>query len=197
MRLKQPTGRHLDGRVIQVATHAALVPRDQYRCITSHWQDRDPAFPRGAPGRQPRAVVPVAARHRHVRSIAWSQPRAPFGKTTGFASIAARTPLYENGDGLRTGASIEINGGAARELWNHRVTGLARLGWLHRQQDVFRGTPVLVGGGNWLYVTPGVGLLIGKGVNVQAEVKVPLYRSLANKQLDSRAVFQFGVSRSF
>jgi hypothetical protein len=32
---------------------------------------------------------------------------------------------------------------------------------------------------------------------VQAEVKLPLYRSLANKQLDSRAIFQFGVSRAF
>lgn len=56
---------------------------------------------------------------------------------------------------------------------------------------------MLVGGGDWIYLTPGVGVLVGKGVNVQAEVKVPLYRSLSNKQLDSRAVFQLGVSRSF
>ena len=62
---------------------------------------------------------------------------------------------------------------------------------------MFRGTPVLVGGGNWIYATPGVGILVGKGINVQAEVKLPLYRSLANKQLDSSAVFQFGVSRAF
>lgn len=66
-----------------------------------------------------------------------------------------------------------------------------------RCEDVFRGTPVLVGGGNWLYLTPGIAAQIGKGVNVQAELKVPVYRSLANKQLDSRAVFQFGISRAF
>ena len=120
-----------------------------------------------------------------------------FGKVTGFGSIAARLPLYENGDGLRTGASFEVNAGAARELGNHRFSGLARFGWLHRQQDVFRGTPILVGGGQWLYLTPGIGVLVGKGVNVQAEVKLPVYRSLANKQLDSRAIFQFGVSRAF
>jgi hypothetical protein len=71
------------------------------------------------------------------------------------------------------------------------------VGWLHRQQDTFRGTRVLVGGGNWLYVTPGIGVLVGKGVNVQAEVKLPLYRSLPNKQLDSSAIFQFGISRAF
>ncbi len=120
-----------------------------------------------------------------------------FTKLTAFGSVAARLPVYENGDGLRTGASAETNVGVARELGHHRVTGLVRMGWLHRRQDVFRGTRVLVGGGNWLYVTPGVGVLVGKGVNVQAEVKVPLYRSLANKQLDSPAIFQFGVSRAF
>ena len=120
-----------------------------------------------------------------------------FTKVTAFASVAARLPIYENGDGLRTGASAETNVGLARELGHHRLTGLVRMGWLHRRQDAFRGTRVLVGGGNWLYVTPGVGVLVGKEVNVQAEVKVPIYRSLANKQLDSPAIFQFGVSRAF
>lgn len=114
-----------------------------------------------------------------------------------FGSVAARTPLYENDEGLRTGASWEVNGGAARELGNHRVIGFSRLGWLHRRQDVFDGIPVLVGGGNWLYLTPGVTVQVGKGVNVQAEVKLPIYRSLANKQLDSSAIFQFGISRAF
>jgi hypothetical protein len=120
-----------------------------------------------------------------------------FGKATVFGSVAARIPLYENGDGLQTGASAETNVGVARELGHHRITGLARVGWLHRQQDTFRGTRVLVGGGHWLYVTPGLGILVGKGVNVQAEVKLPLYRSLSNKQLDSSAIFQFGISRAF
>jgi hypothetical protein len=72
-----------------------------------------------------------------------------------------------------------------------------RLGWLHRQQDVFRGRRVLVGGGNWLYATPGVGILVRRGVNVQAEVKLPIHRSLWNKQLDSSAIFQLGISRAF
>jgi hypothetical protein len=119
------------------------------------------------------------------------------GKVTTFGSLAARVPIAENDDGLRTGASAEFNLGLARELGHMRVTGLARLGWLHRRQDEFRGTPVLVGGGNWVYLTPGIGLMIGKGVNAQIEVKVPLYRSLPNKQLDSAAIFQFGISRAF
>jgi hypothetical protein len=116
---------------------------------------------------------------------------------THFASIAARTPLYENRHGLRTGASFEVNAGAARSLGTHRVAVFGRAGWLHRQQDVFRGTPVLVGGGNWIYLTPGIGVLAGKGLNVQAEVKLPVYRSLPNKQLDSSAVFQVGFTRAF
>lgn len=120
-----------------------------------------------------------------------------FAPLTVFASLAARTPLYKNGDGLRTGASSEVNSGIAREMGTHRVTGFARIGWLHRQQDVFQGKPVLVGGGNWLYLTPGAAVQIGKGVNVQVEVKLPIHRSLANKQLDSAAILQFGISRAF
>ena len=116
---------------------------------------------------------------------------------TVFSSLAARTPVSENDDGLRTGASVEINAGFARYAGTHRVSVFGRLGWLHRRQDVFRGTEVLVGGGNWLYVTPGVAAQIGKGINLQAEVKLPVYRSLANKQLDSSAIFQLGVSRAF
>jgi hypothetical protein len=120
-----------------------------------------------------------------------------FGLTTAFGSVAARLPFYENEHGLRTGASAETSVGVARQLGHHRVTGLARFSWLHRRQDTFEGTPVLVGGGNWLYVTPGVGVLLGGGINAQVEVKLPVYRSLANRQLDSNAIFQFGVSRAF
>ena len=121
----------------------------------------------------------------------------PFRNTTLFGSVAARVPVAENEDGLKTGASSELNAGVARVLGTHRMTGFTRLGWLHREQDQFQGTPVLVGGGNWLYLTPGVAVQVGKGINVQAEVKIPVYRSLANKQLDSSAIFQFGVSRAF
>jgi hypothetical protein len=120
-----------------------------------------------------------------------------FQPVTVFGSVAARVPLAENGDGLKTGASSEINAGIARDVGTSRVSALARIGWLHREQDSFRGTPVLVGGGNWLYLTPGIAAQIGKGINVQAEVKIPVYRSLANKQLDSSAIFQFGISRAF
>ena len=114
-----------------------------------------------------------------------------------FGSFAARTPLAENSTGLRTGASWETNGGIAHEIGTHRVSAFGRVALLHREQDAFNGTPVLVGGGNWLYLTPGVAAQVGKGINVQAEVKLPVYRSLVNKQLDSRAVFQFGISRAF
>lgn len=73
-------------------------------------------------------------------------------------------------------------GGAARYTRVRRIGVFGRLSWLHRQQDVFRGTPVLVGGGDWIYLTPGVGILVGKRVNVQAEIELPVYRSLSNRQ---------------
>jgi hypothetical protein len=112
-------------------------------------------------------------------------------------SLVARLPVSDNADGLRVGASWESSTGWAHIIRTHRVMGYGRADWLHREQDVFQGTPVLVGGGNWLYLTPGLAVMIGKGINLQSEVKLPVYRHLANRQLDSRAIWQFGISRSF
>ena len=117
-----------------------------------------------------------------------------------FASAAGRVPLSENAFGLRTGASWEVGGGGSRELrqegLGHNVIGIVRLGWLHRQQDVFEGTPVLVGGGDWVTIAPAVAAAFGTWT-VQAEVKVPLWRSLANRQLDSSRTIQVGLVKAF
>lgn len=155
--------------------------------------------PRFRPALQSGSLVPMSRLQRGSGTVdplfgITADRRA--GALTVFGSVAARMPIVENGFGLRTGASWEVNAGVARQLGTHRLAGLARLGWLHRRQDVFNGTPVLVGGGDWLYLTPGVTAQVGGGVSVQAEVKLPIHRSLANQQLDSPAVFQFGISRN-
>ena len=108
-----------------------------------------------------------------------------------FVSGAARVPVAENGFGMRTGASWEVGAGASREIKYHWLVGIGRVSWLHREQDVFEGIPVLVGGGDWLAVAPSIAVNIGP-VTVQAEIKLPLYRSLANRQLDSARMFQIG-----
>ena len=113
-----------------------------------------------------------------------------------FTSAAARLPVSENDYGLRTGASWEVSAGASREVWRHWLIPLGRVSWLHRKQDVFDGVPVLVGGGDWLSLSPGVALQLGK-FTVQTEFRLPLYRDLANRQLDSARVFQLGVIRTF
>ena len=48
-----------------------------------------------------------------------------------------------------------------------------------------------------MYVSPGMAVMIGKGINVQSEVKLPVYRHLSNRQLESRAIFQVGIGRTF
>jgi hypothetical protein len=113
------------------------------------------------------------------------------------SSVVARAPVAENADGLRVGTSAEVSTGWAHYVRSHRVMAFGRLDRLHREQDVFHGIPVLVGGGSWTYLTPGIAVLVGKGINLQANVKVPVYRRLANRQLDSHAIFQVGASRSF
>jgi hypothetical protein len=109
-----------------------------------------------------------------------------------FANGAARVPLVENEHGLRTGASWEIGSGASRELRWHPLIAIGRLSWLHRQQDTFQGTPVLVGGGDWIYLAPAAAITHGT-VTIQFEAKFPVYRSLANRQLDSAHTFQLGM----
>ena len=156
--------------------------------------------PRFAPELEDGSLVPMSRLQRGsgtfdpLAGISLDR-RVPAG--TLFGSLAARLPVAENDTGLRTGASWEASAGLAREIGTHRLSAYGRVGWLHRRQDVFEGTPVLVGGGDWIYMTPGLAAQVGKGINVQAEVKFPIHRALANRQLDSRAIFQFGVSRSF
>ena len=112
-----------------------------------------------------------------------------------FISGAARVPVAENLWGLRTGASWEVGAGASREISQklHQFIVIVRTSWLHREQDVFEGTPVLVGGGDWLNVAPAVALSLG-AVTVQAELKVPVYRNLSNRQLDASSAFQIGAA---
>jgi hypothetical protein len=110
-----------------------------------------------------------------------------------FVNSAARIPVAENKYGLRTGASWEIGAGASREIKWHEFVVIGRVSWLHREQDVFEGVPVLVGGGNWLFISPSASFTFAKKFTVQAEVKLPAYRSLANRQLDSARTFQLGM----
>jgi hypothetical protein len=110
-----------------------------------------------------------------------------------FVNSAARLPVTENKFGLRTGASSEIGAGASREVKWHELVVIGRVSWLHREQDVFEGVPVLVGGGNWLFVSPSVSFTFAKKFTAQAELKLPAYRSLANRQLDSARTFQVGL----
>lgn len=117
-----------------------------------------------------------------------------------FASAAARVPIAENEHGLRTGASWEAGAGGSRELrqegFGHNVIGIVRVGWLHREQDVFEGTPVLVGGGDWLTIAPGLAAGFGT-VTIQGEAKFTVWRRLRNRQLDSAWVLQAGVVKAF
>ncbi len=113
-----------------------------------------------------------------------------------FSTAAMRLPVAENEYGLRTGASVEIGAGLSREVRWHWLVLLGRLSWLHREPDVFQGTPVLVGGGDWLSLAAGAAVQRGPS-SVQFEIKAPVRRALANRQLDSSAVFQVGFTRVF
>ena len=184
-----------------VIVAAAVVVVFGWAFVAAQSLNRDPTIVRSAllgkpapafrlPALDDDATVDFAAMRGDVVIV-----RAERGQR--LTSLAARTPLAANRDRLRVGASAEAGTGWAHVVGSHRVMAYGRLDWLHRRQDTFDGVPVLVGGGHWLYLTPGVAVMVGKGINLQADVKLPVYRHLANRQLDSRAVMQVGVSRSF
>jgi hypothetical protein len=159
--------------------------------------DAPSAFPQRAGGRQSGTAFPPAAGQRDRDPIAGISVERALAGGRWVTSVVGRLPFAENKDGLRVGVSSEASTGWARTVGSHRVMAYGRFDWFHREQDTFNGTPVLVGGGNWVYLTPGVAVMVGKGINVQLDVKVPVYRNLANRQLDSPAIFQFGLSRPF
>ena len=109
-----------------------------------------------------------------------------------FANAATRVPLATNEHGLRTGASWEVGTGASREILRDWFVVMGRLSWLHRKQDTFNGTPILVGGGDWIYFAPALSITRGP-VTFQTEAKFPLHRSLDNRQLDAARAFQVGM----
>jgi hypothetical protein len=156
--------------------------------------------PRFRPELQNGSLVPTSRLQRGtgtVDPVFGFAAEHPFAGGRWVNSMAARTPIAENGDGLRTGAAVEVGSGWAHIVRTSRVMAYGRFDWLHREHDVFRGVPVLVGGGDWIYLTPGAAVMVGKSINVQADVKLPVHRHLANRQLDSSAIFQFGLSRAF
>jgi hypothetical protein len=163
-----PTGRTERPRFSSELDDESLVPLSRLQRGTGTW---DPVF--------------GVSMNRVVTGIWYPGVRV-------FASGAARVPVSENKHGLRTGASWEVGAGGSREVKWESLIAIARVGWLHRQQDVFDGRPVLVGGGNWINVSPAVAVAV-RAVTLQAELKLPLYRSLANRQLDSSRSFQFGI----
>lgn len=60
---------------------------------------------------------------------------------TRFISVAARTPLYENSEGLRTGAVTEISAGVARYTRIRKIGVFGRASWLHRDRMCSVGRP--------------------------------------------------------
>ena len=82
--------------------------------------------------------------------------------------------------------------GGSREIRFHQLVGIARISWLHRDQDLHEGTPILVGGGDWIYFSPAAAISFGS-ITFQTEFRFPIYRSLANRQLDSTVIAQLGV----
>lgn len=120
----------------------------------------------------------------------------PHGRWTFFSEASAIAPLYENRHDYRTATTLAFSVGAERALG----AGLhARLSATFQRvgTDEFRGDDVGVGGGKWIYVTPGLAWDVSESVTVDAGVRLTAMRDADTKIVDSRAAFQLGVTVRF
>jgi len=113
-----------------------------------------------------------------------------------FAEVAARVPLYGNRHGYRTGATLSLAVGADAPL-AQGLRGSLALSYLRARRDSFRGDPVAVGGAWWVYATPGLALDLGRGVTLDAGVRLTLVRRTETKLSDSARALVLGLTLRF
>jgi hypothetical protein len=124
----------------------------------------------------------------------------PLGHTTlipFFVALSGRL----NGRGThayRRGDEIQLNAGTEYPLTtnlhllaqaNARVAGKDQVGSTHENRDLT--------GGQYLYASPGLRLLLGHGASLYGFVQLPLYQHVNGLQLTSKANYLAGIRKSF
>lgn len=120
----------------------------------------------------------------------------PRGALRFFAEATAIVPLTENRHDYRTGATLAVGAGAELDLGSGLHARLAatfqRVG-----NDEFRGDAVGVGGGKWVYVTPGLAWDVSDRATLDVGVRLTALRDADTKIVDSRVAFQAGLTFRF
>lgn len=120
----------------------------------------------------------------------------PLGAWRAFADASAVLPFAENRHDYRTGATIAFAVGAEHDLGDavraRLTTTFQRIG-----NDEFRGEAVGVGGGKWVYVTPGFAWDMTERATLDVGVRCTLLRDTDTKLVDSGVALQIGLTIRF
>jgi len=110
-----------------------------------------------------------------------------------WAEAAVRWPLYENEFDYRTGRSLGVTAGAETDLAPGLRANLAAT-FLRNERDEIDGERVAVGGGKWIYLTPGLAYDLSDRLTVEASVRLTAWRDTETKLTDADAAFQVALT---
>lgn len=99
-------------------------------------------------------------------------------------------------NGFRPGDQASLTGGVTYPVTQH-VFLLAQLNALHKDRDTGPNAEPDLSGGNFVYVSPGVSVAIGKRVQAYGFVQLPAYRQVHGIQLTAERALVAGVSMLF
>ena len=133
-----------------------------------------------------------------------------FGRITSdwgwFASVWTRFPVGEAGTYFRWGDEERLSVGASWRFWPAWMSASLSLDWQRRNVAEERVPNVATqtyfwhqfenGGGDWLEVSPGVRLDLGRGFGITGTARVPLYRNVVGLQGVMGPAFYLGVAWS-
>lgn len=113
-----------------------------------------------------------------------------------YAEASVRWPVTENRYDYRTGRSTGVTVGAEADAATDLRVHLAAT-FLRVERDEIDGDRVAVGGGSWVYVTPGLSFDVSDRVTLDASVRLTAWRDTETKLTDSDAAFQVGLTCRF
>lgn len=117
----------------------------------------------------------------------------PRGAVRPYAEAAVRWPLYENRYDYKTGRTLGVTAGAETDVVPGLRASLAAT-FLRIERDEIDGERVAVGGGKWVYVTPGLSYDLSDRLTVEASVRLTAWRDTETKLTDADAAFQVALT---
>lgn len=95
-------------------------------------------------------------------------------------------------ESYKFGNEISLVGGIKSNIFNSLEYTLA-LRYRHQEPDQFASENLPSSGGNWLNISPGINILIGKTLTFRTSGQIPLYREVQGTQFSTNYTISFSL----